>query len=293
MAEKESEKIAALPQHPQQKPATSPTVAPKSPKLEPAPTQTSSKKVEDLEQKKETKKTALLIPPEKKAEKAVKTVQASEPLKSDHTIEIAVFPWRFNILAYSSYADTRSTETLTVNGLSQVLNEYQLVVPKFSYYDVGNAKNIRGNPITEAVVNDLWSKKGLFSKDKMNLDLIYRLGSQLQVDAVLIYSIFIDTMKQNADITLIEIQTKKAYSRTEQIYVKTLNSDIKRITENFFIDYVSEKYKSNPNYEEILWEFIKDSQNRNVFEQYLKKFPDGTFAGLAKLRIQTLSLKKS
>jgi hypothetical protein len=88
---------------------------------------------EDLEEKKETKRTASLLPPEKEAEKAVKITQPSEPLKSDHAIEIAVFPWRLNIMAKSAYADTRSTETLTVAGLNQVLNEYQLVVPKFSY----------------------------------------------------------------------------------------------------------------------------------------------------------------
>jgi hypothetical protein len=42
----------------------------------------------------------------------------------------------------------------------------------------------------------------------------------------------------------------------------------------------------------IFWDFIKNSQNAKVFQQYLIKFPDGTFAGLAKLRIQNLSSNK-
>ncbi|MCP4629304.1 MAG: DUF1566 domain-containing protein [bacterium] len=210
-----------------------------------------------------------------------------------NTIEIAVFPWRFILRAFGVYPIW--TKTQSVDGLRQVLSEYKLVVPKFSYYDLGNqfnAKNIKDNPLTEAIVNDIWIKKSTFSKSKVNLDLICRLGRQLQVDAVLIYSIDIDHFKQNADIILIDIKTKKAYSKTEGIKERMLSSDIKDLTENFFIDYVNEKYKSHPNYEMIFWDFIKNSQNAKVFLQYLTKFPDGTFAGLAKLRIQNLSSNK-
>jgi hypothetical protein len=209
-----------------------------------------------------------------------------------NTIEIAIFPWRFNMMAFSSYANKKSVTAWSIDGLSQVLNEYKLVVPKFSYYDLGNrfnAKNIKDNPLTEAIVNDIWIKKSLFSENKVNLDLIYRLGRQLRVDAVLIYSIYIATRKQTADIILIDIKTKKAYSKTEGIYVNTLSSDIKDLTEKIFTDYVNEKYKSHPNYEMIFWDFIKNSQNTKAFQQYLIKFPDGTFASLAKLRIQNLS----
>ena len=237
----------------------------------------------------EKKKTALHLPQEKEDEEVVKTALPPEELKSDNTIEIAVFPWRLNMMAFSSYANKKSATAWSIDGLSRVLNEYKLVVPKFSYYDLGNAKNIKGNPLTEAIVNDIWIEKSLFSEKKVNLDLICRLGRQLQVDAVLIYSIYIDTRKQTADIILIDIKTKKAYSRTEGIYVNTLSSDIKNLTEDFFIDYVNEKYKSHPNYEMIFWYFIKNSRNAKVFQQYLTKFPDGTFTGLAKLRIQNLS----
>jgi hypothetical protein len=240
----------------------------------------------------EKKKTALHLPQEKEDEEVVKTAQPPEELKSDNTIEIAIFPWRFNMMAFSSYANKKSATAWSIDGLSQVLNEYKLVVPKFSYYDLGNrfnAKNIKDNPLTEAIVNDIWIKKSLFSENKVNLDLIYRLGRQLRVDAVLIYSIYIATRKQTADIILIDIKTKKAYSKTEGIYVNTLSSDIKDLTEKIFTDYVNEKYKSHPNYEMIFWDFIKNSQNTEAFQQYLIKFPDGTFASLAKLRIQNLS----
>jgi adenylate cyclase len=306
LKEVESEKFVALAKPKEEEKKKIPIVAEESAKFDTQPSKESPKKAEsvkekkdaqieetkklkDIEKKKDEKKTALHLPQEKEDEEVVKTAQPPEELKSDNTIEIAVFPWRFNIMAYSSYANKKSATAESIDGLSQVLNEYKLVVPKFSYYDLGNAKNIKGNPLTEAIVNDVWIKKGIFSKSKVNLDLICRLGRQLQVDAVLIYSIYLDTMKQTADIILIDIKTKKAYSKMEGVYVKTLSSDIKELTENSFIDYVNEKYKSHPNYELIFWDFIKNSQNAKVFKQYLIKFPDGTFAGLAKLRIQNLS----
>ncbi len=168
-----------------------------------------------------------------------------------YTLEIAVFPWRFDLRPHSAmYANPIITKIQTVDGLRQVLSEYKLVVPKFSYYDLGNqfnAKNIKDNPLTEAIVNDIWIKKSTDSRSKVNLDLICRLGRQLQVDAVLIYSIYIEPRKQNADIILIDIKAKKVFSKTGEIYVRTLSSDIKDLTENFFTDYVNEKYKSHPN----------------------------------------------
>jgi len=38
----------------------------------------------------------------------------------------------------------------------------------------------------------------------------------------------------------------------------------------------------------VFWESIRDSKNRADFEEYLKHFPNGTFAGLARNRIQAL-----
>jgi hypothetical protein len=295
--EVDSANFAALSKHKKAKGVEAPTIIQNGPKLGVDPIKISSKKTEDLGEKNKKKKTALHLPQEKGDEEVVKTSQPPEELKPDNTIEIAVFPWRFNLWAHSAvYANPTLTETQSVDGLRQVLSEYKLVVPKFSYYDLGNqfnAKNIKDDPLTEAIVNDIWIKKSTFSKSKVNLDLICRLGRQLQVDAVLIYSIYIAPMKQNADIILIDIKTKKAYFKTEGIYVRTLSSDIKDLAENFFINYVNEKYKSHPNYETISWDFIKNSQNAKVFQQYLIKFPDGTFAGLAKLKITRLSKDKS
>ena len=41
------------------------------------------------------------------------------------------------------------------------------------------------------------------------------------------------------------------------------------------------------------WDAIKDGTNPNAFEEYLKKFPDGTFAGLSRLKIKELKEAKA
>ena len=43
-------------------------------------------------------------------------------------------------------------------------------------------------------------------------------------------------------------------------------------------------------YEILFWESIKDSNNVNMYKDYLKKFPNGTFAELARINIENLSM---
>ena len=233
--ETNSTKLAALSKHKKLKAEAVPVTTQNNKKLGVDSIKTTSIKEENLEGKNKKKKTALHLPQEKGDEAVVKTAQPAEKLKSNNTIEIAVFPWRFILRAFGVHPIW--TKTQSVDGLRQVLSEFKLVVPKYSYYDLGNqfnAKNIKGNLLTEAIVEDFWIKKSAFSKSKVNLDLICRLGRQLQVDAVLIYSIDIDHFKQNADIILIDIKNRQAYSKTGEIKAKMLSSDIKDLTETFF-----------------------------------------------------------
>jgi hypothetical protein len=41
--------------------------------------------------------------------------------------------------------------------------------------------------------------------------------------------------------------------------------------------------------EVAFWEAVKDSKDRGAFEEYLKRFPEGNFAGLARLKLKKLS----
>jgi hypothetical protein len=45
--------------------------------------------------------------------------------------------------------------------------------------------------------------------------------------------------------------------------------------------------------EALFWESVKDSGDPRVFQEYLNEYPDGTFVGLARLRIETLGGARS
>ena len=51
------------------------------------------------------------------------------------------------------------------------------------------------------------------------------------------------------------------------------------------------KTKDSANLEITFWNSIKDSDDIRYFEEYLRKFPNGTFAGLAGMKIESLSHK--
>ena len=121
--------------------------------------------------------------------------------------------------------------------------------------------------------------------------MVCKLGSQLRVDAVLVYSIqstgwdIAAGGTIPATILLIDIHTKKTYSNTDTIFRHAVRADIKRLTDNLFIKYASDIYKSFSNYETLFWDYIKNSDDEKAFQHYLKKFPKGIFAGVARLKI--------
>jgi hypothetical protein len=315
LAEDESEKLAALAKLTEEEKKKIPTVDKESPKFDMQPRKESSKKAEsvkekkdaqmeetkklkDIEKKKDEKQTALHLPQKKEVEKAVKTSQPLEEFGPDNVIELAVFPWYIKLQTREGWGGVSSEalKTGAIDGLKQFLAENKLVIPRFSYYDLGkefNENNIKGNLLTENIVDDLWIKKGFFSKRELNIDLLNQLGDQLQVNAILMCDVRYGAKKAEAAIHLIDVKAKKIYSKTDEIHQTTIRSDIKGFTEKLFLEYVSKKYQLHPNYELILWEYIKESKNAKYFQEYLSRFPNGTFAGLAKLKIARLTKDKS
>ena len=71
---------------------------------------------------------------------------------------------------------------------------------------------------------------------------------------------------------------------TDSIFAYTVSPDIKRLTDNLFIDYAIDVYRSSSNYEMLFWDYIKDSNDKKAFQHYLAKFPKGVFAGVARLK---------
>jgi hypothetical protein len=54
----------------------------------------------------------------------------------------------------------------------------------------------------------------------------------------------------------------------------------------------SQPTEADKNIELEFWQSIKESNNRNMFREYLRQFPSGVYSGLAKIKLQELSADK-
>jgi hypothetical protein len=54
----------------------------------------------------------------------------------------------------------------------------------------------------------------------------------------------------------------------------------------------SQPTEADKNIDLEFWQSIKESNNRNMFREYLRQFPSGVYAGLAKIKLQELSIDK-
>ena len=242
--------------------------------------------------KSDKKHLAIHLRKETDAEGLIKPSQPTEKLSTNISIDIAVFPWIFDWVRWY-WVNKKQVTGWAIDGFDLFFTEYKSTVLKYSYYDFSNAGKIKDKPLTEDFYNDIWVKKSFFSKREPNLDLIIRLGKQLDFDAVLLLSILTGGFEQDANINLIDIETGKVYSNTGKLWPDiTVRDDLKFYTEKLFVNYVNEKYRSHPNYEMIFWDFIKDTQTIEVLESYLTEFPNGTFSKEAKDKIASISKSK-
>ena len=133
----------------------------------------------------------------------------SEALKSSQQITLAVFPWKLTESAH--YRD------LCVRALKNAITQNRSFVPLYSHYDIGrglNKNNIYRTVINNTTMNDLWVKKGFLGPLMPNVDLLCKLGKQLQVDAIL--TAYVDVRTADPDIGrakvfLVQVQTKKEF----------------------------------------------------------------------------------
>jgi len=105
---------------------------------------------------------------------------------------------------------------LALDALAKIINETDTFVKVYSYYDLKKVKNLKKIPrgiIEDSVAKELWE----INSSQPNYDLLFRLGRQLEVDAVL--TCYIDVQPADPDngrITffLFDVKTKKTYSTT-------------------------------------------------------------------------------
>jgi adenylate cyclase len=232
-----------------------------------------------------------LLPPQQKVDKPAQDKPVSaEVYKTDYQVDIAIFPFRVDIKMPRTWLrrHEKGMQADTLDGLKQVLTGNKIFIPKFSYYDLGevfNLKNNRGNIVTDDIVDKLWIKKSFFSDKELDVDLITKLGRQMPVDVILLYHLYITGRESVAQAYLINTGTGQIHSEKKRVDVLSLRTDTEHLTRKLFIKYVSKNFQSHPNFEIIYWETIKDSESVKIFQEYLRKFPNRTYAGLAKIKM--------
>lgn len=119
----------------------------------------------------------------------------------------------------------------------------------YRFYDLNTRHKTSQSEIifNETLMNNLWLKKGFFSKPEPNTSFIIQLGNQLGVDAVLVFSAnVIDLGKDRIKALLVDVRGQKMYSssgltdftlteNTDQIL--EASGDAKRITKKVFAEF--------------------------------------------------------
>ena len=119
----------------------------------------------------------------------------------------------------------------------------------YRFYDLNTRHKTNQSEIIfdDTLMNNLWLKKGFFSKPELNTGFIIELGHQLGVDAVLVFSAnIIELGKDRIKALLVDVKNKNIYSSsgltdfvlsddTDQIL--QASGDAKRITKKVFAEY--------------------------------------------------------
>jgi len=140
--------------------------------------------------------------------------QTPTPVQAENRLTLAFFPSKL------ASADAMHV----INGFKAVISDTELFYLKLSYYNLGHflikgvlssTTVIDKNTMPPEVIKDFWVRKSFFSQEEPNLELICKLGTNLQVDYIILYNS--DTNYGGGHtcdlkVFLINVKTKKIYS---------------------------------------------------------------------------------
>jgi hypothetical protein len=119
----------------------------------------------------------------------------------------------------------------------------------YRFYDLNTRYKTNQSEIifNETLMDNLWLKKGFFSKPEPNTSLIIQLGNQLGVDAVLVFSAnVIELGKDRIKALLVDVKSKKIYSSSgltdfvlteDSDQILEASDDAKRITKKVLAEF--------------------------------------------------------
>jgi uncharacterized caspase-like protein len=191
--------------------------------------QKTSQVVKDLEAE-ETGKTKMASLPKETAR--------PEPPKArerEADLKLAIFPM------YITHFEDRFRDNF-LKGIHSVISFMDLFGEVFSYYDYQGEQDIRR--IKQALpINEIWKRKGLFSKSELDVKAVCNEGKKLGVDVVL--ALYSDVQKDGAlcIFYLINVDTRKVYSAKGTLPRDGKDNEIKfmGMAKQAFVDYKKDR----------------------------------------------------
>jgi hypothetical protein len=134
--------------------------------------------------------------------------------------------------------------SIIIGSISHTIDETQLFNPVVSYYEIDKKFNTKliNKDIPE--IDSVWKKNTFFSNYKPNIDVISKIGLQMNVDAVLMYDIGLTNGDDIIRVYLVDVNKQKIFNATgETINFKVAEGDIEinRITKQVFSEYQAEQ----------------------------------------------------
>jgi hypothetical protein len=147
----------------------------------------------------------------------IEKMKAASPLPQKRKIEIAVFPWRFKLPQW--YADPSPTIDACLNGVFEIIQKFDEIELKYSYYEYKNFRPAKVEPIKSLIENNekvFWLKQSSSFDFQPNYDVIYAYGEQINADLVFLTSIESSGILESIKVYLIDINNRKNYAAIDR-----------------------------------------------------------------------------
>ena len=164
--------------------------------------------VKSLIDPKEVALVATMTPSPTPSEKAAPAEEEQAiQTETGQKIKVAILPWRFD-------GEAAKKNSVAMGVFQQIFSTNKLFVPVYSFYEMDpkfGVWAISKSLMSEKVKKNLWTKGGLFSSPKPNINLACKIGEQLAVDVVFMCFIYVsDQSPSNAKFIfyLINVNSK-------------------------------------------------------------------------------------
>ena len=134
--------------------------------------------------------------------------------------------------------------SIIIGSISHTIDETQLFNPVVSYYEIDKKFNTKLINKNIPGIDSVWKKNTFLSNYKPNIDVISKIGLQMNVDAVLMYDIGLTNGDDIIRVYLVDVNKQKIFNATgETINFKVAEGDIEinRITKQVFSEYQAEQ----------------------------------------------------